>query len=179
MAIVVERKPLTWAEKTQIPQILAGLKTTLVNMFKPGVTLQYPEERPVLPDRYRGAPVLVKDPNGRVKCVSCQLCEFVCPPKAIRIAPSEIAWDAENANVEKTPKEFDINMLRCIYCGLCEEVCPEEAIFLQNVFSLNGLSREELVFNKEKLLELGGTRPDKHMKWEKKKEAEERGNTDH
>ena len=43
---------------------------------------------------YRGVPTLVKDPHGREKCVSCQLCEFVCPPKAIRITPGEIADDA-------------------------------------------------------------------------------------
>lgn len=179
MAIVVERKPLTWAEKTNIPQILIGMKTTLVNMFRPKVTLQYPDERPVLPADYRGIPTLVKDPNGRIKCVACQLCEFVCPPRAIRIVPTEIAEEADNGNVEKIPKEFDINMLRCIYCGLCQEVCPEEAIFLQDVYSLSGLSRESLVFNKEKLLELGGTFPDKHYKWTKKKVAEVTGNTEH
>lgn len=179
MAITVERKPLSWAEKTYIPQILIGLKTTLINMLKPKVTLQYPEERPVLPDNYRGMPVLVKDPDGRTKCVSCQLCEFVCPPKAIRIVPSEIPANAPNANVEKIPKEFEIDMLRCIYCGYCQEVCPEEAIFLQNIYSLNGLSRSELVFKKEKLLELGGTLPDKYYKWEKKKEAALVGNPHH
>lgn len=179
MAKVVERKPLTWAEKTQIPQILTGLKITLVNMFRPKVTLEYPDEQPVLPKGYRGVPTLVKDPNGRVKCVACQLCEFVCPPKAIRIEPKEIPGSDENANVEKTPREFDIDMLRCIYCGYCQEVCPEEAIFLQNDYSLTGLTREELVFNKEKLLEIGGTLPDSYMKWEKKKEAEQEGNPVH
>lgn len=170
---VVERKPLTFAEKTFIPQIVSGLKITFENMFRPKVTLQYPEERPVIPENYRGVPTLVKDPNGREKCVSCQLCEFVCPPKAIRITPGAIAEDSENAHVEKAPQDFEINMLRCIYCGMCQEVCPEEAIFLQDVYSLNGLSREELVFHKQKLYELGGTLPDRHFKWDKKKAAAE------
>lgn len=174
MAKVIERKPLNWAEKTYLPQILSGLKVTFRNMFRKKVTLEYPEERPALPAHYRGAPTLVKDPNDRVKCVSCQLCEFVCPPKAIRITPDSInpGADPERSHVEKEPKEFEINMLRCIYCGLCEEVCPEEAIFLQNTFSLTGQSREELVFKKDKLLEMGGTLPDSHFKWDKKKEAE-------
>ena len=133
MAIkVVERRPLTLAERTYLPQILAGLKVTWDNMVRPSVTLQYPEERPTIPKNYRGVPTLVMDPNGREKCVSCQLCEFVCPPKAIRITPGEISENATNAHVEKAPKEFEINMLRCIYCGLCQEVCPEEAIFLQS-----------------------------------------------
>ena len=86
MAIkIVERRPLSFAEKTYLPQIIAGLKVTWDNLVKPPVTLQYPDERPVIPAGYRGVPTLVRDPHGREKCVSCQLCEFVCPPKAIRI----------------------------------------------------------------------------------------------
>jgi len=168
---ILERRPLTWAERWYIPQILAGLKITWKNMFKKPVTLSYPEEKPTLPTAYRGIPTLVKDPHGREKCVSCQLCEFVCPPKAIRITPASIPADAAHAHVEKAPREFEINMLRCIYCGLCQEVCPEEAIFLQNAFSLSAYSREELVFKKDKLYELGGVLPDEHFKWDKKKAA--------
>lgn len=176
---VVERKPLSLAEKTYLPQIASGLKITMKNMFKPPVTLEYPDERPNIPEGYRGVPTLVKDPNGREKCVSCQLCEFVCPPKAIRITPGSIAEDAENAHVEKAPEEFEINMLRCIYCGYCQEVCPEEAIFLQDVYSLSGTSRSELLYKKDKLYELGGTLPDTHYKWDQKKIAEEEGNPHH
>ena len=179
MAKVVERKLLSWAEKTYIPQIIGGLKVTLQNLFRPKVTLQYPEERPVIPDNYRGMPTLVKDPNGREKCVACQLCEFVCPPKAIRIQPQTLPDETKHDHVERGPKTFDIDMLRCIYCGLCEEVCPEEAIFLQNIYSLSGYSREALVFNKEKLYQLGGTMPDKHYKWDKKLTAEQQGNPQH
>ncbi len=168
---LIERKPLSWAERTYLPQIWSGLRLTWRAMFKKPVTLQYPEEKPELPNAYRGIPTLVKDPHGREKCVSCQLCEFVCPPKAIRITPGAIPNDAPTAHVEKAPQEFEINMLRCIYCGLCQEVCPEEAIFLQNAFSLSGYSRQELVFKKQKLYELGGTLPDKHFKWDKKKAA--------
>ena len=71
------------------------------------------------------------------------------------------------------PEEFEINMLRCIFCGFCQEVCPEEAIFLQNDFSLTGLSRAEMIYDKEKLLSLGGVNKSPIKKWEhKKKEAE-------
>jgi len=176
---VVERKPLTLAEKTYLPQIVDGMKITFRNIFKKPVTLQYPDERPVIPEGYRGVPTLVKDPNGREKCVSCQLCEFVCPPRAIRITPGEIPEDTETAHVEKAPQEFEINMLRCIYCGLCQEVCPEEAIFLQDIYSVVGTSREELVFKKQKLYELGGTLPDEHYKWDVKKQEAESGNPHH
>jgi NADH-quinone oxidoreductase subunit I len=174
MAIkVLEQKPLTWAERTYLPQIVGGLWITLKSMFKRPVTLEYPEERPVIPRGYRGIPTLVKDPNGREKCVSCQICEFVCPPKAIRITPGSLSADSPNAHVEKAPKDFELNMLRCIYCGLCQEACPERAIVLQNVYSLNAESREEVIFHKEKLYELGGTLPDSIMKWDKKKAAAE------
>jgi NADH-quinone oxidoreductase subunit I len=67
-------------------------------------------------------------------------------------------------------------MLRCIYCGLCQEVCPEEAIWLQNQYSMSGYTREEMVNHKDRLYELGGTLPDQHHKWDKKKAAEEHGN---
>lgn len=177
---VLERKPLTFSEKTYIPQVASSLAATFVNMFKKSVTLEYPEVRPVIPENYRGVPTLVKDPKGRVKCVSCQLCEFVCPPKAIRIMPSEIdEEESDRAHVEKEPATFDINMLRCIYCGLCQEVCPEEAIFLQDTFSLSGYTREEMVFGKDKLLKLGGTLPDNHFKWDKKKQAEKNSENPH
>lgn len=175
---VIPRKPLRWWEKLYIPQVIAGMKITLGIMLRKPVTLKYPEERPTIPKGYRGIPTLVKDQNGREKCVSCQLCEFVCPPKAIRVTPGEIDPNAPDADViEKAPKAFEINMLRCIYCGMCQEVCPEEAIWLQNEYSLNGYSRDSLVHNKEKLYELGGTLPDKHLKWKKKAEAQAHGPT--
>src|SRR6266567_7666708 len=80
-----------------------------------------------LPDHYRGAPALVRDSGGRVRCVACQLCEFICPPRAIKMIPGEIPPGDRFAKVEKFPQEFDIDMIRCIYCGMCEEVCPEQA----------------------------------------------------
>mgnify|MGYP000624763886 CR=1 FL=1 len=148
--VVLQRKPLSLSERTYLPQIVTGLKTTFSNMFKEKVTLQYPEEKPIIPKNYRGVPTLVKDPNGREKCVSCQLCEFVCPPKAIRITPGSVPEGEEDReHVEKAPQEFEINMLRCIYCGYCQEVCPEEAIYLQDEYSSSGYTREEMINNKE------------------------------
>jgi ferredoxin len=80
---------------------------------------------------------------------------------------------ADRANAEKMPKEFEINMLRCIFCGFCQEVCPEEAIFLQKDYSLTGTSREEMIYNKEKLLALGGTHAG-IQKWKHKLERPRR-----
>src|SRR6202789_1327219 len=180
MAVIpVERKRPRVAERSYLPQIASGLKTTLKHLFRPNQTLQYPEQRPSIPPGYRGVPTLVHDPHGREKCVSCQLCEFVCPPKAIRITPGELPEGSGVEHVEKGPVAFDIDMLRCIYCGLCEEVCPEEAIFLQNQYSMSGYSRAEMVNHKDRLYELGGTLPDRHFKWEVKKAAEEAAGEGH
>lgn len=175
MAITVNRKPLTFWERLYLPAIAGGLKVTVKHaigtLFQgKKVTMEYPEQKWAVPAGYRGAPYLVKDQDGDTKCVSCQLCEFVCPPKAIRITPpGDSSLKADRANAEKMPLEFEINMLRCIYCGFCQEVCPEEAIFLQKDYSLTGLTREELVYNKEKLLALGGTSPGV-QKWKHKLE---------
>ncbi len=179
MAIIVNRKPLTFWEKLYLPAIVGGLKVTarhLVRSLFGGktVTMEYPEQKWSVPEGYRGAPYLVKDQEGRTKCVSCQLCEFVCPPKAIKIYPPGPSGQiADRPNAEKMPEDFQINFLRCIYCGLCQEVCPEEAIFLLKDYSITGLTRQELVYDKEKLLALGGTHAG-IQKWKHKlEEAEE------
>ena len=166
--MIVKRQPLTLWERLYLPAVINGFKVTLRHFFKRKVTMQYPEERWVVPEGYRGAPYLVKDQEGRTKCVSCQLCEFVCPPKAIKITPPGPAPAPQLGNVEKGPREFEINMLRCIFCGFCQEVCPEEAIFLMKDYSLVGLARGEMIYNKEKLLTLGGTHNDKILKWKHK-----------
>jgi NADH-quinone oxidoreductase subunit I len=172
--MVVSRPKLSWLENTYLPGILKGLRITAGHFMlhllgRRKVTMEYPEEKWPMPDGYRGAPTLVKDEEGREKCVSCQLCEFICPPRAIRIKPGEIPLDSPYAKVEKAPKEFDIDMIRCIYCGLCEEVCPEEAIFLLKDYAITGLSRAEMVHDKDKLYELGGTLPRPIHKWDAKK----------
>ena len=173
--MIVKRKPLSWWERLYVPAIFAGLTVTLRHFFRRKVTLQYPEEKWVVPPGYRGAPYLVKDQFGNTKCVSCQLCEFVCPPKAIKIIPPGPAGErADRPNAEKMPKEFEINMLRCIFCGFCQEVCPEEAIFLMQDYSLTGTSRAEMIYNKEKLLALGGVHNDRIQKWQHKAEEAKR-----
>lgn len=176
MAVIVQRPKLNLAEKLYLPALLGGLTLTIKHFTnslfgKTKETMQYPEQKwdGELPDWYRGAPTLVKDEWGRERCVSCQLCEFICPPRAIKIKPQEIPEDDRWAKVEKRPEEFDIDMIRCIYCGLCEEVCPEQAIFLRKDYSITGLSRAEMVHDKEKLYELGGVMNGVVNKWNEKK----------
>ena len=166
--MIVKRENLTFWERLYVPALWGGFKITashLANtLFKGNNAAKttsdgyYPEVPWTVAANYRGAPYLVRDQEGKTKCVSCQLCEFVCPPKAIKITPpGPDGMAADRLNAEKMPQEFEINMLRCIFCGFCQEVCPEEAIFLQKDYSLTGLSRAEMIYDKEKLLALGGT----------------------
>ncbi|NNM29113.1 MAG: 4Fe-4S binding protein, partial [Akkermansiaceae bacterium] len=157
MAVIKIRRPeLKWYENLYLPAIFKGLVLTLKHAVAAvrgkapggadlessglGVTMQYPEQKwdEHLPDYYRGVPALVTDEQDRERCVACQLCEFICPPKAIRIIPTEIPDGDPWEKVEKRPKEFDIDMIRCIYCGMCEEVCPEQAIYLRKDYSMTG-----------------------------------------
>lgn len=176
MALAVARPKLKWSERIYLPVIASGMAITLKhlkNMLlrRTRVTLEYPEQRldSQMPDYYRGAPALVRDEDGRVRCVACQLCEFICPPRAIKIEPDEIPSNDRFAKVEKFPREFDIDMIRCIYCGMCEEVCPEQAIFLRKDYAITGLTRAEMVHDKHKLLEIGGTIHGVVLKWNKRK----------
>ncbi len=146
---------LTLMERTYLPQILGGLAVTgrhIVGAAVGGkaVTMQYPEEQHTPSANYRGVHRLNKDENGRVKCVACMLCATACPAHCIDIvgetAPE--TWDDR----EKYPKSFVIDELRCIYCGMCEEACPVDAIELTGLYDLTGLSREQMIFDKEKLL---------------------------
>ncbi len=172
MAYTVPRPKLTFAEKIYLPSIVAGLAITFKHLRRmlsgqTKVAMQYPEEKwdKNLPEYYRGAPTLVKDNHDRERCVACQLCEFICPPRAITITPEEIPRDSKFAKVEKRPKEFNIDMIRCIYCGLCEEVCPEQAIYLRKDYAITGTTRAEMVHDKKKLYELGGVMDGLVHKW--------------
>jgi NADH-quinone oxidoreductase subunit I len=160
--VKVGRPSLTLAERLVFPAILKGMAITAAHVFEKKTTMQYPEEKWTLPEYYRGVPSLVKDDAGREKCVACSLCEFICPPRAITIVPEERPGAGRE---EKQPREFDIDMLRCIFCGYCEEVCPEEAIFMSQEYEICGQNREEMVYRKEKLYEIGGVRTKGVKKW--------------
>lgn len=154
----------SWFERLYLP-ILPGLALTFRHMFRKKDTIQYPEQTHEFGPRYRGVPALVKDEDGREKCVACYMCQWVCPPLAITIEAAEYPKDHPLHQIEKFPAKFDINMLRCIYCGLCEEACPEEAIFMSKTYVVVGHARELMIFDKQKLYEIGGVRPDEIKKW--------------
>ncbi len=152
------------ADQFYLPQVAIGLGTTMKHMLNVVVrnkhrVIQYPEERRedlavedggILAKTYRGVHRLNKDEEGRVKCVACFMCSTACPAHCIHIEAGESPWEDR----EKYPIKFDIDELRCIYCGMCEEACPVDAIELTSLYDIVGLSRQEMIFDKEKLLEV-------------------------
>lgn len=135
-------------ERLYLPAIVAGLGVTAKHLFMPRLTVQFPEQQPKLPPNYRGVHRLNRDEDGRVKCVACYMCSTACPAHCIDIVAAPSPWPDR----EKYPETFVIDELRCIYCGMCEQACPCDAIELTTLYDLTGLSREEMMFDKEKLL---------------------------
>ena len=130
-------------------EILQGLALTLKYFFKPKVTLNYPFEKGFLSPRFRGEHALRRYANGEERCIACKLCEAVCPAQAITI-------EAEpKPDGSRRTSRYDIDMTKCIYCGLCEEACPVDAIVEGPNFEYATETREELLYDKEKLLRNG------------------------
>ena len=130
-------------------EIVRGMWLTLRYFFKGKVTLNYPYEKGPLSPRFRGEHVLRRYPNGEERCIACKLCEAICPAQAITIE----AEPREDGSRRAT--RYDIDMTKCIYCGYCEEACPVDAIVEGPNFEFATETREELMYNKEKLLENG------------------------
>ena len=132
-----------------LTEIVSGLWLTLKYMFKPPVTVNYPFEKGPISPRFRGEHALRRYPNGEERCIACKLCEAVCPALAITI-------EAEpRADGSRRTTRYDIDMVKCIYCGLCQEACPVDAIVEGPNFEFAAETREELFYNKEKLLANG------------------------
>jgi NADH-quinone oxidoreductase subunit I len=137
------------AQSVFLKEIVSGMMLTLKYMFKPKVTINYPYEKGPLSPRFRGEHALRRYANGEERCIACKLCEAVCPAQAITIEAEE----REDGSRRTT--KYDIDMIKCIYCGLCEEACPVDAIVEGPNFEYATETREELYYNKEKLLENG------------------------
>ncbi len=130
-------------------EILCGLALTLRYIFKPKATLNYPFEKNRISPRFKGEHALRRYPNGEERCIACKLCEAVCPAQAITIE----AEPREDGSRRTT--RYDIDMTKCIYCGLCEEACPVDAIVEGPNFEFATETREELLYDKAKLLDNG------------------------
>jgi len=137
------------AKSFLLQELLSGMWLTLTYVFRPKVTINYPYEKGPLSPRFRGEHALRRYPNGEERCIACKLCEAVCPALAITIE----AEPREDGSRRTT--RYDIDMTKCIYCGLCQEACPVDAIVEGPNFEFATETREELYYNKDKLLANG------------------------
>ncbi len=126
--------------------VLRSIWNVFLHMFRPRVTIQFPEQRPQLPPRYRGRIILSRDPDGGERCVACYLCAVACPVDCIALQATE------DGTGRRYPEFFRINFSRCIFCGYCEEACPTYAIQLIPDFYMSEYNRQNLVYEKEDLL---------------------------
>ena len=132
-----------------LSEFVKGLYLAIKYMFKPKATVNYPFEKGPISPRFRGEHALRRYPNGEERRIACKLCEAACPAQAITIE-SEPKDDGSRRTTR-----YDIDMVKCIYCGLCQEACPVDAIVQGPNFEFATETREELYYNKEKLLENG------------------------
>jgi len=130
-----------------ISGLFGALFTTLREMFRRPVTIQYPEEKKPLPERARWRIVLTKDPDNEERCVACYLCSAVCPVSCISMQSVERETDGR-----RYPGWFRINFSRCILCGMCEEACPTYAIQLTPDYEFTKYDILDMVYEKEDLL---------------------------
>ena len=129
--------------------ILHGMKIGFKYMLKPKVTINYPYEKNPISPRFRGEHALRIYPGGEERCISCKLCEAICPAQAITIVSGK-----RDDGLRKT-ELYDIDMTKCIYCGLCQEACPVDAIVETPNYEFASYTREALFYNKNKLLDNG------------------------
>jgi len=151
---VVSDKKMTFAEWIYIPAIVRGMFITIKHFFGRKATINYPEQKRVFSDVYRGQHVLKRDDMGRERCTACGLCAVACPAEAITMTAAERKpAEGHLYREEKYAKVFEINMLRCIFCGDCEDACPKEAIFLTGRIVASDFERQPFIYGKDILVE--------------------------
>ncbi len=129
--------------------ILKGMSLTLRYFFRPKVTINYPHEKNALSPRFRGEHALRRYASGEERCIACKLCEAICPAQAITIE-AEPREDGSRRTLR-----YDIDMTKCIYCGFCQEACPVDAIVEGPNFEFSTETREELMYDKDRLMDNG------------------------
>lgn len=153
-------RPATWEESKEgalakatkwflLAEMFRGMYIVLEMYFRAPYTLYYPFEKGAISPRFRGEHALRRYPSGEERCIACKLCEAICPAQAITIEAEE------RVDGSRRTFKYDIDMTKCIYCGYCQESCPVDAIVETPNAEYATETREELLYNKEKLLANG------------------------
>ncbi len=132
-----------------LADLFAGLMLTLKYFFSKKVTINYPHQKGPLSPRFRGEHALRRYEDGEERCIACKLCEAICPAQAITIEAEVMPSGARQTT------RYDLDLTKCIFCGYCQEACPVEAIVEGPNFEYATETREELMYDKEKLLASG------------------------
>ena len=126
---------------------LVGLKITVPYIWKKPVTLMYPHERMVQPERARNRLYVNMD-----DCIGCDQCSRACPVNCIDIETVK-AVDGDSPGITSNGKKkalwvtrFDIDIAKCCYCGLCTFPCPTECIKMTDVFEFAEQERNNLIY---------------------------------
>jgi NADH-quinone oxidoreductase subunit I len=133
-------------------RLVKGLGTTLRYVFRKSVTVQYPDVKRPVRERFKGRHELKRFENGLERCIGCSLCSAACPSDAILVVPAENDPQQPTSPGERYAATYEINMLRCIFCGYCEDACPTNAIVLEHQYELSFYDRQTSIYTKEMLI---------------------------
>jgi NADH-quinone oxidoreductase subunit I len=141
-----------WVKLITFYELAVGMKSTMSHLihYKP-ITLQYPHEKRILPDNYRGMLALLRYDDGTDKCVGCDLCEAACPSRVITVVSAEVPGEP----VKRYAKEYSMDMTRCLFCGMCVQACPVDALAMTQEYEWAVYDKRELLLNKQQLLAIG------------------------
>ncbi len=143
---------MEWIKFITFYEIAEGMQSTLRHLlhYKP-ITIQYPHEKRLLPENYRGMLALLRYDDGTEKCVGCDLCEAACPSRVINVFSAEVPDEP----IKRYAKEYTMDMTRCLFCGMCVQACPVDALAMTREYEWAVYNKRDLFLNKQQLLAIG------------------------